>query len=39
MNIFVSGGTGLVGSEIVDRLLREADGLKITVGRELPSEG
>ncbi len=36
MNIFVSGGTGFLGSEIVHRLLREPNPARITVGTRVP---
>ena len=36
MNIFVSGGTGFIGSEIVHRLLREPNPARITVGTRVP---
>ena len=36
MNILVSGGTGFIGSEIVQRLLREPSPARITVGTRSP---
>ena len=36
MNVLVSGGTGFIGSEIVQRLLREPSPARITVGTRSP---